>query len=285
MPSGEDLSQEGRLPVDPPRDGRVLGDPLREGRVQDAPVLDGDDLLAVGVSRFLGASSYEIPPSGYARITRAIDVVPPHVVLPAKWLGASRRLRAGHEPDATLSFGTFAIVDIESLGFVGRPLFLIGVLHGNADPARADIVQYLARDYSEERAILTAFMADIQDAELWVTFNGRAFDLPFLRLRADLFRLPPPEPVAHLDLLPVARKLWRSDLPDCRQKTLEQRICGRLRGTDLSGPRIPEAYHDYVRTGEPWQMIEILRHNASDLVGLLELLGHALGSPLQVRRD
>jgi uncharacterized protein YprB with RNaseH-like and TPR domain len=76
-----------------------------------------------------------------------------------------------------------------------------------------------------------------------------------------------------LDLLPVARRLWGEQLPNCRLQTLERYVCGRrVRAGDIGGEEIPRAYHDYVRTGEPWEMMRILHHNASDLATLLQLL-------------
>jgi len=242
-----------------------------------------EDLLGIGVSRFLAPAIYTVPGGAYARIVSDLgerDI--PAVLPPGLFPSGGRRSEAGA---AIVASDSLAIVDIESLGFIGRPLFLIGALYtrckaGAANGSRTsagrrsvrmEIVQYLARDYSEEEALVRAFMEEARDQRLWVTFNGRAFDLPFIGLRARLYRLQPPEPRWHLDLLPVARRLWGGDLPDCRLQTLEQRICGRGRAGDIPGSRIPEAYHGFVRSGEPWDMIEILRHNAADLVGLLDV--------------
>ena len=92
------------------------------------------------------------------------------------------------------------------------------------------------------------------------------------RSRRHLFfrgqRLPSP---THLDMLHLARRRWKKELPDCKLQTLEQRICGRFRVGDIPGSLIPAAYKDYVRTGVEREMDEILLHNAVDLVTLLDL--------------
>ncbi len=223
--------------------------------------------------RFLPRARYRAVDPGYARITHGLAQRP----IPSMMPGALNEflvpsLEAGSPP---LRVHSLLLLDIESLGFIGRPLFLIGVLHARTSGGKIpglEVIQYLARDYSEEEAILRVFHAEAAEADVWVTYNGRTFDLPFLELRAVHHRLDAPRPSRHLDLLPVARRLWGETLPDCRLKTLERLICGRPRSQgDIDGARIPSAYHAFVRTGEPLEMIDILRHNAADLMGLLDL--------------
>ena len=168
------------------------------------------------------------------------------------------------------SSGSLMFLDIETLGFVGRPVFLIGCLF---EQPQAEIVQFLARDYAEEASALEAFRAELgrRPSPVWVTFNGASFDLPALRLRFIANRLEAPSVPGHLDLLHTARRLWGPSLPDCRLRTLEARLLGRHRIADLPGERIPAAYHAFVRTGEPWEMLGILKHNVADLLALRDL--------------
>jgi uncharacterized protein YprB with RNaseH-like and TPR domain len=77
--------------------------------------------------------------------------------------------------------------------------------------------------------------------------------------------------MVHCDLLHHARRRWRERLPNCKLQTLEQAICGRRRRGDIPGRAIPLAYHEFVRTGDAWQMRNVLHHNALDLVTLLQL--------------
>jgi len=227
-----------------------------------------DDLLALGVARLLHRAEYTTPSGGYARLLYRLDGQEVPALAPGGLLAP--------EP---VTLGPVVLVDLETLGFQGRPLFLIGALFvgdaAAAEPALR-LVQYLARDYSEEEAVVRAFLEEAAPVPTWVTFNGQTFDLPFLRLRAAYHALPEPRPARHLDLLPVARRIWGPDLPNCRLTTLEALVCQRWRGSDIGGARIPDAYHTFVRTGEPWEILQILRHNASDLESLLELLRRVL---------
>ncbi len=281
--------------------GRV-GPVISRGPRTDAPA---DELLALGVERFLPGTFYERTAIGFARLRRSLS---PRA-LPGRMPAAlARHLVCGDGPDGSEqperrgpsacaargdrhgqadSVGSdraraIVFIDIESLGFIGKPLFLIGGLYATARPDgpwSLELVQYLARDYAEEEAILRAFAHDASGADLWVSFNGRTFDLPFLELRAAYFRLPALRPRRHLDLLPVARRCWAEQLPDCRLKTLERWICGRPRGSvDIESGRVPEAYHAFVRTGEPHELIQILGHNASDLTSLVDIYARAVAA-------
>jgi uncharacterized protein YprB with RNaseH-like and TPR domain len=136
---------------------------------------------------------------------------------------------------------------------------------------RAQLVQLLARDYSEEEDLLRHFTQQFAAIPTWVTFNGKSFDVPCMRLRFAYHRLSSPEPRRHLDLLHLARRHFRGVFPDCRLKTLERRICGRHRSDDLNGSEVPDAYHRYVREGDPTWLEPILRHNVEDLITLAEL--------------
>jgi len=172
--------------------------------------------------------------------------------------------------------------DLETCGFSGTPLFLVGILvaggDGSGDDAGAGggsirISQFLARDYSEEAAVVAAAAARLGRRPLWISFNGRAYDRPFLAERAIRHGLRLPAPRAHLDLLHAARRRWRNRLPDCRLGTLEARILGRPRIGDVPGAEAPERYHRFVRTGDARSLAPVIRHNLMDLTALVELLG------------
>lgn len=165
------------------------------------------------------------------------------------------------------------MLDLETLGFLGRPLFLIGVFRPTETGAW-EVAQFLARDYAEEEAVLQAFVDCARELPVWVSFNGKSFDVPVLRNRAAFYGIRIPAPVEHHDLLHKARRTYKGVLPNCRLKTLESRIFGRVRYRDLDGWSIPAAYHDFVRTRRSDEMIRILRHNRDDLATLARLHVH-----------
>ncbi len=167
--------------------------------------------------------------------------------------------------------------DLETLGFLGHPVFLIGIMRPRRREGTWEVVQFLARDYTEEEAILGAFAREASRLHRWVSFNGKSFDLPFLRRRAAFYGIRLPEAREHLDLLHAARRVYREILPDCRLQTLEARIFGQYRVRDLPGGEIPAAYHAFVRGEDPEAMGRILLHNRTDLHTLARLMAHLEG--------
>ncbi len=167
-------------------------------------------------------------------------------------------------------------LDLETTGLSSSPLFLIGTLVREGEGFV--IRQFLARTYAEERSIISAYAQGASGKSLFVTFNGKSFDIPYLRARAAAVGVSAPEPRAHLDLLHLARKVYLQVLPDCRLQTLERYVCRRHRVKDIPGEHIPDAYHHFVRTGNAVQVARIIKHNAQDLVTLLELLVRMLGA-------
>ena len=163
-------------------------------------------------------------------------------------------------------------LDLETCGFAGSPLFLVGVLRNIDD--RLTVELYLARSYAEESAVLASFWLIARETTVLVSFNGKSFDEPMLLDRTTrhlLFRQFQQPQWHHIDLLHHSRRRWQQGLPDCRLQTLEQQICGRERVGDIAGGQIPRAYQDFVQTGLEREIDSILMHNAIDLVTLLDL--------------
>lgn len=162
-------------------------------------------------------------------------------------------------------------LDIETLGLTATPLFLVGLMHLD-DEGRFQLRQLFARDYAEEPHVLEHLARFIRDYELIVTYNGKSFDWPYLCDRAVYHAVSIDEVSGHLDLLHEARRRWKGVLPNCQLQTLEYHVSRRRRVGDLPGSMIPEAYHRYVRTGDARQMLDVLHHNALDLVTMAELM-------------
>ena len=103
-------------------------------------------------------------------------------------------------------------------------------------------------------------------------FNGKTFDLPYVRIRSAATGLAFTVDAAHFDLLHVCRRIWKDAVPDCKLQTLESCICGRFREDDISGCQIPDAYHAYVHTGSAAQMARCIKHNMLDLMTMADLM-------------
>lgn len=159
--------------------------------------------------------------------------------------------------------------DLETCGFAGSMVFLIGVLQRTGDELR--LRQLWARNYAEEAAVLSSLTVLLQAGTLIVSFNGKSFDWPQLRDRCLIHRVSLADTAAHWDVLHDSRRRWKHVLPNCKLQTLESRVCGRHRVHDLPSHLVPEAYHAYVRSGNPQHVAGILLHNALDLITLVEL--------------
>jgi uncharacterized protein YprB with RNaseH-like and TPR domain len=161
-------------------------------------------------------------------------------------------------------------LDIETCGLSAAPVFLVGLCM--VVDRNLVFRQLFARDYTEERALLHELERLAGEFDFLVTFNGKSFDVPFLRDRATHHRMPFSLELPHLDLLWMARRRWKHALPDCRLKTLEWRVLRRRRGGDVSGSEIPGLYHDYVKRGEPHRLLPVFHHNLLDVVAMAELI-------------
>jgi len=164
-------------------------------------------------------------------------------------------------------------LDLETGGLGNVPVFLIGVMVWEADSLV--VRQYFARNYAEERAIVSLFAESASDKRLLVSFNGKSFDWPFIRMRAAACGVEMAAALPHFDLLHESRRIWKGRLPNCRLQTLERHLCGRHREGDIPGQAIPDAYHAYVRTANAVQMLDVLKHNRLDLITMADLMVRA----------
>jgi len=178
-----------------------------------------------------------------------------------------------NEQLATSTNAKIAALDIETCGFTSAPVFMVGIL--TAGEETLSFRQAVARDYEEEPALLEWTRSRLHDVGLVVTFNGTTFDLPFLRERFRFHRLPELPQMRHLDLLPVCRRVWKGQTPNCRLQTLEEHILGFVRKGDIPGVEIPEVYHAFVSTGDSRHISRVAEHNRLDLISLLRILVEA----------
>jgi len=161
-------------------------------------------------------------------------------------------------------------LDIETCGLQPAPVFLVGFCH--IGDRNLVLRQLFARDYAEERSLIVEVERIVGEHDFLITYNGKTFDIPFLRNRAVHHRLGFEARIPHLDLLWTVRRRWRDRLPDCRLRTLEWRVLRRLRAGDIDGAEIPGVYHEYVKHGQPHRLIPVFHHNLLDLVAMAELL-------------
>lgn len=176
-----------------------------------------------------------------------------------------------------ISLSRFAFLDTETSGLAGGTgtyAFMVGI--GRFIEDQFILRQFFMRDPAEEPAMLEAVADFLAPAQALVTFNGKAFDAPLLTTRYRLHHIPAPyKDYAHLDLLPLARRLWRDRLESRALKYLEEHILGLTRSIEeVQGYEVPWLYFDYLRTGDAGPLAGVFYHNAMDVVAMAALLTH-----------
>jgi uncharacterized protein YprB with RNaseH-like and TPR domain len=177
----------------------------------------------------------------------------------------------------TLDLQRAVFLDTETTGLAGGTgtyAFMVGV--GFFDGEEFVLQQYFMRDYDEEEAMLLPLAELLEGAEAVVTYNGKAFDIPLLQTRfITARRRIALDDVPHLDLLHVARRLWRARLGDCSLANVERAVLGVIRQGDIASYLIPQLYFDYLRTRDARRLSAVFYHNQQDILSLIALLSRA----------
>jgi uncharacterized protein YprB with RNaseH-like and TPR domain len=145
-------------------------------------------------------------------------------------------------------------------------------------PFKLQITQYLLLDYPGEADFLEAVLREFSPGlaaepggppypPLIVSYNGKSFDSQILKTRCLMNGMMPPV-YAHVDLLHPARRLWKRQLPDCSQATIETEILGLDRTGDVPGALAPEIWFNFLKNGDAAPLLGICDHNLRDIRGL-----------------
>lgn len=193
--------------------------------------------------------------------------------LPEHLSGAALSFMTGRDmPDCKRE--DICFLDTETTGLshgAGTVAFLtgIGYFTENAFVVR----QYLMRDYDEETFLLQRVARHVRDCAVLCTFNGATFDVPLLDARFTMQRMRDgwvSRP--HIDLLPIARRVWKLRLKKCNLASLEAAVLGVERENDLPGAQVPERYFRFLKTGDAGLLSDVLTHNAQDILSLPQIL-------------
>jgi hypothetical protein len=162
----------------------------------------------------------------------------------------------------------FAIIDIETLGLSERPIVLMGI----AKPCknRIRIHQFLLRDISDELGAICAFVSELGVGSSLVSYNGRSFDIPYVKQRLAYYGMDAPLSNPHFDLLHFTRRALRSKLHNCRLETVEKYLAIE-RGINIPSALVPQFYRTYLKTHNVGPLVAIVEHNKQDLITLATL--------------
>ena len=123
-----------------------------------------------------------------------------------------------------------------------------------------------------EAAFLYRLNEEVEAADAVASFNGTSFDLPLLRTRWVMARMPGPlASPPHVDLLTLVRALYRHRLESCTLRMVEERLLGYEREDPIASALVPDAYFAFLNRGSTAMMDAVLEHNRLDVISLVHL--------------
>ena len=156
-------------------------------------------------------------------------------------------------------------------GGTGAYVFLIGA--AKYMKSNIHFKQFFLEDPSSEPAQLAALEQFVSSSKVIISYNGKAFDLPRINTRFKLHGWPSPfEEIIHVDLLHIARRLWKEHLPTCNLGEIEYHVLGIERSElDVPGYEISRLFFDYLQSGDPAPLRSVFYHNEIDVISLISL--------------
>jgi len=169
--------------------------------------------------------------------------------------------------------GSVAYIDTETTGLGGGAgTYIFAAAVATPIDCGLRVAQFFLPEPGMESAFLHALREELERAESLATFNGGSFDLPVLRTRWVMARMPGElSHAAHVDLLTLVRALYRHRLETCTLRFVEERVLGYERDDPLPSALVPEAYFDYLRAGSLDFLEAALEHNRLDVISLVHL--------------
>jgi len=175
--------------------------------------------------------------------------------------------------ESIFNVNQYCVVDIETTGFSRQNdvIILIGILYEKNN--KIHIKQFFAENPSEESELLYHFIQSIKNYDLFVTYNGDAFDIPFINSRLYYHNLNyQMETEDCFDLMKVVRNNKKIlGLENYKLKSVESAL-GYFRDDKISGKESIEMYLKYVKNGDIKFKDIILKHNYDDIYYLPKIL-------------
>lgn len=176
-------------------------------------------------------------------------------------------------------------LDTETTGLgpgAGTVAFLVGLAFWDDEPGLV-VEQLLVRQLGEEAPVLARVAERVKRASMLVTYNGKSFDMPVLRTRFVMNRMPAQIEPPHLDLVHVARRLHKGRGIGTRLGAMEREVLGYVREDDVPSGEVSACYLHFLRTGDAGSLLGVVDHNAWDVVSMAALVG-LYGEPLDGTR-
>ena len=182
-------------------------------------------------------------------------------------------------------------LDLETTGLRSNGIFAFMIGLGYYINESFVVEQVFLPDPEAEVNSFDRLIELINEKSLLITFNGKTFDVPVLESRLLYHQIwLNLRAMEHLDLLHLARRLWRNKLPSCALETIEFYILGQVRDKelDIDGGEIPQTYFSFLLNGNPELMQRVFLHNHTDILhtaALFTLICNSISYPPQGGMD
>ena len=176
-------------------------------------------------------------------------------------------------------------LDTETTGLsggTGTYVFMLGTARLDGD----DVVfrQHVLSDLGAERRFVAAIHEEMGAFRACASYNGKSFDLPILRTRVVLaLRAELSVDESHLDLLHPARRLWKDRFGSTTLRQIEASVLEQPRTDDIPGALIPDRYFGYLRTRDESLLEPVRRHNAQDVISLVQIADRVASAVILAR--
>lgn len=180
-----------------------------------------------------------------------------------------RKLNISKEVFNNYNLDKIIFYDIETTGFDKEKAKLILISGGwflNKDTFF--IKQYFAENTDEEKDILLYFKEDIKNFNEWCSYNGKAFDEPFILKKAEMNNVDFITSKKHIDLYRIIRPYQTYiGLERCSLKSVEEYL-GIERKDKIDGALSVELYNEFLNTKTASIRDTIMLHNFEDVLNL-----------------
>ncbi|MBU3182746.1 ribonuclease H-like domain-containing protein [Clostridium psychrophilum] len=164
---------------------------------------------------------------------------------------------------------TIAYLDIEATGFdMEYDKIVLISLGYYLKEGQFKIIQYFAEKPSDEESLLKELKKSMCKFKTWCSYNGTAFDEPFIIRKMHRFNLGFRLPREHMDLFRIIRPFYkRMGIKSCSLKGVEQ-FTGIKRKDEINGAMWVELYNEYLAKHDEKSKEILMLHNYEDVVNL-----------------
>lgn len=167
----------------------------------------------------------------------------------------------------------FVDIETRSLNFE-TSIIMIGAGYFEGGTYKVD--RFTALNEAAEYEVLLEFKKLLKGKKAFVTFNGRAFDIPYIEGRLAYYgdtEISLVDDYYNFDLLHFSRCAFKGMYESYRLKEMEAHVLKKFRKNDIDGSEVDYYYSRYLQTHNVNFIRPIIEHNLTDIVSLAELTG------------